>query len=284
MTKTTDKSTTPPDTPKKKAHLVIAPQSAGRIGKSTAAEAILTWAEFAGVGYATLDLDAEHKTLSQRYPDQSTVFPEAASGDDGFMELLGAVAEAPAPLIVADFPAQATDFLLRQLDERNGLEILDAAGVTITCLIFPADDTAARQSAVKCVSTLGDRVEWLVVRQPGPKPLIEMESWSESGLGKKLGDLGAGELRLPRLSVPTREAYEEACKAEGRWLPLGKAREKVALTAGFEIDLWRNAALTGCEDHVAWLVPDEKLVKRRAERPSAKAMAGKPTGGLGLDL
>ena len=129
--------------PAKKAHLIIAPQSAGRIGKSTAAEAILTWAKFAGVDFAVLDLDAEHKTISQRYPDESTVLPEAATSDDGFIELLGAVGEAPAPLIVADFPAQATDHLLRQLTERNGLEILDAAGITVTCLIFPAEDSAA---------------------------------------------------------------------------------------------------------------------------------------------
>ncbi|MFC7339526.1 hypothetical protein ACFQY0_20205 [Haloferula chungangensis] len=155
MTKAADQTTPAP--PKQKAHIIIAPQSAGRIGKSTVAEAIITWAKFAGIDHVILDLDAEHKTLSQRYPDQSTVFPEAASSDDGFMELLGAVVEAPAPLIVADFPAQATDHLLRQLDERNGLGILETSGVTVTCLIFPADDTAARQSAVKCVTTLGDR-------------------------------------------------------------------------------------------------------------------------------
>jgi hypothetical protein len=276
------KAATPPTNTKKKSHLIIAPQSAGRIGKSTAAEAVLTWAKFAGIDHVILDLDAEHKTLSQRYPDQSSVFPEAASSDDGFMELLDAVSEAPAPVIVADFPAQATDHLLRQLAERNGLEILDAAGVTVTCLIFPADDTAARQSAVKCVTTLGERVKWLVVRQPGPKPLIE--NWSESGLGKKLAELGAGELELPRLSVSTREAYEDACKEAGRWLSLEEARETVKLTAGFEIDLWRNAVLTGCEDHAAWLIPDEALIEKRTERPKAAAVKAAPTGGLGLDL
>ncbi len=268
----------------RKSHLIIAPQSAGRIGKSTAAEAIITWAKFAGVPVAVLDLDAEHKTISQRYPNDSTVFPEAAAGDDGFMELLTAVGETPAPLIVADFPAQATDHLLKQLDERNGLGILDASGVTVTCLIFPADDTAARQSAVKCVSVLGDRVKWLVVRQPGPKPLIDPEGWKESKLGQKLMEYGAGELVLPRLSTPTREAYEVACKAAGRWLSFAEAKDKVTLAAGFELDLWHNAALATCEKQASFLIPDEKLIKKMVVRVKAPVLVKQSTGGLGLDL
>lgn len=269
----------------RKAHLVIAPQSAGRIGKSTAAEALVTWAKFAGIDIAVLDLDGEHKTLSQRFPDESTEFPAAVSSEDGWVQLLDAVCEAPAPLIVADFPAQATEHVLGQLIERNGLGTLEAAGVGVTCLIFPAEDTAARQSAVKCVSALGDRVKWLVVRQPGPKPLIEAAAWAESNLGQKLAAYGAGELVLPRLSAPTREAYEEVCKAEGRWLPLTKARERMRLVAGMETDLWRNAALIGCEDNASLLIPDDSLIRQRSERPKAPAApTNKPTGRLGLDL
>lgn len=269
---------------KVKSHLIIAPQSAGRIGKSTAAEAIITWAKFAGVPFAALDLDGEHRTISQRYPEESTVFPEAAANDDGFMELLTAVGEKPAPLIVADFPAQATDHLLRQLEERNGLRILEAAGVGVTCLIFPADDTAARQSAVKCVSTLGGRVKWLVVRQPGPKPLIGPEAWGKSGLGRKLVEYEAGELVLPRLSNSTREAHEVASKAAGRWLSFAEARDKVAFTAAYEIDLWSNAALTDCEDQASFLIPDAKLIKRVVTRLKAPDVTRQLVGGLGLDL
>lgn len=270
--------------PKLRARLIIAPQSAGRIGKSTAAEAVITWAKFAGVPFAALDLDGEHRTLSQRYPEESTAFPAAASSDDGFMELLTAVTEASAPLMVADFPAQATDHLLRQLDGRDGLGILDAAGIGVTCLIFPADDAAARQSAVKCVSTLGDRVKWLTVRQPGPKPLIEPDTWSESKLGRRLAEYGAGELTLPRLSVSTRGAHEEASRAAGRWLSFAGARDKVPLVAAHEIDLWRNAALMDCESRADFLIPDGKLIKNRVARPKAPDRDKPPTGGLGLDL
>ncbi len=273
------------ETAVRKSHLIIAPQSAGRIGKSTAAEAIITWAKFAGVEFAALDLDAEHKTLSQRFPEQSTAFPEAAESDDGFMELLTAVCEAPAPLIVADFPAQATDHILYQLSGRGGLNLLDAAGIGVTCLIFPADDTAARQSAVKCVSTLGERVQWLVVRQPGPKALIEAEDWSESGIGRKLAEFGAGELDWPRLSSSTRDAYEEACKTAGRWLSLEDARKKVSFANEFEIDFWRNRVLVTCEDHAGFLIPDESLIRTRTTRAGEPAPSAKPpTGGLGLDL
>lgn len=274
--------------PVKKAHLIIAPQSAGRIGKSTAAEGIITWATFAGIGFAVLDLDAEHRTISQRFPNTSTLFPEAAASDDGFIEMLAAVCEAPAPLIVADFPAQATEHILRQLIERGGLEMLTAAGIVVTCLIFPADDTAARQSAVKCVSALGDRVKWLIVRQPGPKPLIDPEAWAASGLGKKFKEYGAGELNWPRLSTSTREAYEEACKDAGRWLPFDQARENVPFVSAFEFDLWRNQVLCDCEDHADFLIPDSSLIQKRTVRqkaPDLATLVSKASiGGLGLDL
>src|SRR5271156_1958038 len=103
---------------KKNHRLVTCFQSSGRIGKSTMFEGILAWARFAGISVGAVDCDAEHKTLSKRFPE--AVFADATRSKDEFLQL---VMELPdTPLAVADFPAQATDFLLNAVES---LRVLD---------------------------------------------------------------------------------------------------------------------------------------------------------------
>jgi hypothetical protein len=261
-----------------KKRLILAPQSAGRIGKSTAAEAILSWMEFADLDCALFDLDEEHRTISQRYPDLATVFPEAIKHDDGWAKLMTAVVEVEVPTILCDLPAQSTGFLLKQLIEREGLRLWDAAGIRLTLLIFPAKDAAARESAIECVKVLGDRVDWLVIRQPGPKPLVDCEEWANSKLGVRLKQLGALEMSLPRITTSALEAVEKSAKAAGRWLSMAEAIGKVGMVAQHELELWRNRALVGCEDAARILIPDSGLIQKRTIRLKAPAIYRKSEG------
>ena len=284
--KTAAKPTTTEDDPKKiTKRLILAPQSAGRIGKSTVAEAVYMWADFAGIENVLFDLDGEHTTLSNRYPDAATVYPDAVKDHTGWARFLSAVAEIDVPMILADMPAQSTDFLLRQLVERGGLEVLEEAGVRVTMLIFPIDDTAGRQSAVDCIRTLNDQVDWIVVRQPGPKALISEENWNASKVGKRLSELGAKTLQLPELTKLAFEEYEKAVAKEGRWISFSEINSRVGIVARHEFDLWKNMALGGCEDISEFLVPDENLIEKRTEKQEAPAkFKSRAPGAVGLDL
>ena len=83
-------------------------QSTGRVGKSTVAEGLITWMRYAGIDFAAVDADSQHLTLSRRYPQDSAIFDATKTFDD-FARMLK---ELPAfPVIIVDFPAQATDFL-----------------------------------------------------------------------------------------------------------------------------------------------------------------------------
>ena len=261
------------------ARLILAPQSAGRIGKSTAAEAIVGWATFAGIRKAVLDLDGEHRTISNRYPDIATVLPGAASTEDGWQQLLRALDPPPAPLLIADMPAQAAEFLLHQLVDGGGLQYFQRIGIRLTCLIFAVADQAARQSAVRTVRDLGESVDWLVVQMPGPKALDE--KWKSSKLAARLSELGAGEMVLPRLSRPTLDDYEKLVKDSGRWLSFQDAIPKLPTASQIELDLWRNRALVACEDNAAVLIPDAGLIKNKAQRGEVAPVR---TGSTGLDL
>ncbi len=278
MTQKTASSSPEISAPKITKRLILAPQSAGRIGKSTVAEAILSWMEFADVDGALFDLDEEHLTISQRYPDLATVFPEAVKNDNGWAEFMTAAIEVKVPTILCDLPAQSTGFILRQLIERDGLDLWAAAGVRLTLLIFPVEDAAARESAIECVKILGDRVDWLVVRQPGPKKLIDAQEWASSKLGMRLKDLGAAEITLPEITRTAFEEMNKAVKVAGRWLSISEAIENVGLVARHELEMWRNHALTGCEDAAHLLIPDGGLIKRKTTRLKAPAIYRKSVG------
>lgn len=258
--------------------MILAPQSAGRIGKSTAAEAIVTWMQFAGVDNVLFDLDAEHLTITNRFPDITTTFPEAIKSDDGWARFLAGVTAVDVPTVICDLPAQSTDFVLRQLTERNGLDLLEVSQIRLTVLLFPVDDSAARQSAIECVRMLGDRVDWIVIWQPGPKQLVDPTDWANSKLGARLTLLNAGQLELPQLTRLTFEEIQKAVKAENRWMPLSEAIGKVSVVPRHELELWRNHALTGCEDLAHYLIPDPALIKSKAARPKAAGIYRRPAG------
>jgi hypothetical protein len=126
-------------------------QSTGRVGKSTVAEGLITWMRYAGIDFAAVDADSQHQTLSRRYPEDSAIF-DATKSFDGFARMLN---ELPAfPLIVVDFPAQATDFLLSAARHFKLVEFFEQSGIRPTLLVFAADDPTAKESAAKTVRSL----------------------------------------------------------------------------------------------------------------------------------
>ena len=79
--------------------LVTCFQSSGRIGKSTVFEGILAWARFAGIPVAAVDCDAEHRTLSKRFPE--AVFVDATRSKDEFLQLCGVDSYVELPTMAA---------------------------------------------------------------------------------------------------------------------------------------------------------------------------------------
>ena len=98
----TEEITPNANTKKIKHRFVTCLQSSGRIGKSTVMEGIMTWADFAGVPFAAVDCDAEHRTLSERFPDAT--FVDATRSNDEFLRLINEMPDIP--LALADFPAR----------------------------------------------------------------------------------------------------------------------------------------------------------------------------------
>lgn len=242
--------------------LVCPLQSTGRVGKSTACEAIVSWANWAGVDHVPLDADDEHRTLSQRFP-AAQLMAEVTREPSAFKELIQAVAGVPAPLVIADFPAQATAFLLEQIEALRALDVLDEAKVRMTVMLFPADDDSAQRSLAAVVRQLGNRVDYLLVRSPAR---YRTEQFDQSKAAERLAALGAEELYLPALTRSTIDDVAAASRAAGRMLPWAEAMAGLPTASRFELEGWTNKVRAQCEDAAKILLPDPGLLKRRVER------------------
>ena len=69
------------------------------MGKSTGLDGILTWVRFAGIPAAAVDCDAEHLTLSKRFPE--AVFVDATRSKDEFLLLCGVDSYVELPTMAA---------------------------------------------------------------------------------------------------------------------------------------------------------------------------------------
>ena len=109
-------------------------QSTGRVGKSTVAEGLVSWLRYAGIEFAAVDADSQHQTLSRRYPEYVETF-DATKTFDEFARMVQALPNLP--VILVDFPAQATDFLLSAAAHFRLLEFLEPreSGPRCSCLL-----------------------------------------------------------------------------------------------------------------------------------------------------
>ena len=126
-------------------------QSTGRVGKSTVAEGLISWLRYAEIDFAAIDADGQHLTLSNRYPDQVGIF-DATKTLDVFSRLIQTLPASP--VILVDFPAQATAFLLSAVNHFRLLEFFEHSKVRPTLLVFAADDPTAKESASNTVRSL----------------------------------------------------------------------------------------------------------------------------------
>src|SRR6516162_2801574 len=77
MSNHTETKELPPVTRK----FIACTQSTGRVGKSTVADGVISWLNFAGIPFEAMDADSEHQTLSSRHPGKVHLFDATRSLD-----------------------------------------------------------------------------------------------------------------------------------------------------------------------------------------------------------
>jgi hypothetical protein len=237
-------------------------QSTGRVGKSTVAEGIITWLHFAQVEFAAIDADSQHQTLLHRYPDEVGVFDATKTLDD-FARMIQTLP--PRPVILVDFPAQATDFLLSAAKHFRLLEFFEQARVRPTLLIFAADDPTAKESAANTVRFFGDNADYLLVENPAR---FKTDEFKRTALWNWFEKRATPILRLPTVTAVTMNGWEALENKLKRYLSLDEAREQKELheLSRYELAFLRDRLLVQCEDAAESLLPDPGIIQRKVER------------------
>jgi hypothetical protein len=234
-------------------------QSRGGIGKSTVAETLITWLNFAGVPYGALDADRQNQTLSKRYPGNVKLF-EATKSESDFLRFIRGLPDLP--VIVVDFPAQATDLILSYAEHYGLKDHFENAGIRPTFLIFAADDSAVKLSGSDTVQFFMDSADYILIENPAR---FESDVFKKTPLFKWLLERKTPTLRLPPIATPTIEAWEALERKLKRYLPLEEASKHPDLyeLSRHELQYFRDRVLAQFDGLASRLVPDIGLIKNK---------------------
>ena len=250
-----------------KTRFICALQSTGRVGKSTAIQSLASYLDFAGVPWAGVDADPEHRTFSSAFPDVAH-FP--LSSPESLDQIFRHADSAP--VCLADFPAGSTETILDHLKRRQVLTGFAERGVKMTVLLFSSPDPTAEASFRAVFTTLQTQVDFIVVQNDAR---FSSARFAGSPAGKALAELGAPTVILPALSSFSLREVAQAESKLRRRLSLSEARGHVGTDSRLDLDYFINQVWAQWEQHAALIVPDVKLIQHRLERAEGPAAAAK---------
>lgn len=239
-------------------------QSLGRIGKSTLSQALLSWADFAGVPTAAIDADEEHKTLTGWYGERTQFLP--FRGRDDLLPMIDEAGQAPVELV--DFPAQATEAILQAFQDFAVMDTLDNRGIRLTIAIFASNERAGLLSAHKIISQLADRVDYVIVYNPAR---FKSDTFDKSVIPTLIPN--APRIQLGAITSYTIQNVDAATKKQRKSLTFLEALEHVSDGSRNELQAWLNQVYVQMEDAADVLLPSTALMQRKVVRAQRKAPA-----------
>ncbi|MBK9990938.1 MAG: ATPase [Verrucomicrobia bacterium] len=189
--------------------------------------ALAQYCDQRGVPWLGFDLDPEHATFSRLFPEEVILQPLGDEPEAEVIKIFRRCTETPVTLI--DPRAHLSDVVLRGWDMIRFPEQFSAQGGRITTVVFPGDDLEILTDIDGLVSRLGDKVDYLVVRNPARQPRSRM--FDGSPLEDDLKNLGAAFLELPHLLAVARN-HLSALEAE-----LGRGITHLEAVANRELPL-----------------------------------------------
>jgi hypothetical protein len=254
-----------------KQRFLTAGQSKGSLSKSTLADFLLGWYRFAGVEFSAIDADAQHRTLSNRYPEEVMLFDVTASEDE-FGTMLSGLPASPA--VVMDCPAQFTDKFIAFAEHYRMLDAFARSGTRMTLFIFASDDQDARDSAAVIVEYFGDRADFVLVENEARFKSVEFK---KTGLYDLLASRQAPTILIPRISVVSLNAWADLEQKHERSLSVNDVAlaPELPFLAKMELGNIRNRLFAQFEDCARLLLPDERLIKNRVVREAPRVARGR---------
>jgi len=256
-----------------KHRLVLPIQTRGSLGKSTEAIIRAEWMRQHRVPWKGYDLDVYNRTLSETYPDEVTLVEPSREPVSDIIKILRKVNQVAVTVI--DPQAHMNKTILSAIAQIDFPKFAVEAQARATVLIFPIDEVSDMEDISETVDTLGDSVDWIIVRNRERIPTTKF--FDGSALEKQLQGYKAGYLDLPPLLTDTRNHLRGSQLKLGRTLSPAEAISNPSL----EIDAvhrvlfqkWVAEVFRRLDAIGSYLVPDEyaETIKPGAEVRPAKA-------------
>jgi hypothetical protein len=229
------------------------------------------------IPHAAIDTDWQHHTLSDRYKMHLL---DATSSEDEFEQLLENLPKSPT--LIADFPGNKTSKILEFAAHFQMLKSFRASGIRPTLLIFTADDSTAKDSALETLEFFGDGADYLLIENSAR---FKSDSFKATPLYDEFVARNSPTLVVPRISAGTLNAWEAAQHRLGEYLSLDKIckADGLNVTSVLELSGVRDRFLVGCEDCASHIIPDLALIKNKVQRADS-ASAKRPANRLGNPL
>jgi hypothetical protein len=249
-------------------------QRRGNIGKSTCLAALAQYCDQRGVHWQGYDLDPEHTTFSRLFPEEVKLQPLGDEPEADLLKIIRHCTETPVTLV--DPRAHLSDVILRGWNMVRFPAHFAEQGGRITVILFPGDDLEILTDIDGLVSQLGDKVDYLVVRNPARQPRTRM--FDGSALEEDLQRLNASFVELPPLLAVARN-HLAALEAE-----LGRGITHLEAAANRELRLdgmirlviedWIRSVFSRFDQVADKLLPTEYTAK--IERVDSTAVGNGP--------
>jgi hypothetical protein len=256
-----------------KHRLVLPIQTRGSLGKSTEAIIRAEWMRQHRIPWKGYDLDVYNRTLSETYPDEVTLVEPSREPVSDIIKILRKVNQVAVTVI--DPQAHMNKTILSAIAQIDFPKFAVEAQARATVLIFPIDEVSDMEDISETVDTLGDSVDWIIVRNRERIPTTKF--FDGSALEKQLQGYKAGYLDLPPLLTDTRNHLRGSQLKLGRTLSPAEAISNPSL----EIDAvhrilfqkWVAEVFRRLDVIGSYLVPDEyaETIKPGAEVKPDKA-------------
>lgn len=204
----------PPSQPRKtvgpKGHkrLILSATSKGGVGKSYLCVNLAEWLASQRVSFIGFDPDWCNSSFTRFYPGAQ--FLEVSQGVD-LSPVIAALQSTD--LVLMDGVGSMQMKFLEWLDESNVFEMRSELDLDITLIVIVEEDKETVFQAGQAAQRIGDRANWLVVRNLKTSPVTEIYDGSRAR--KDLLALGAREITLDRLPWNLSSVLQKQSKSIG---------------------------------------------------------------------
>jgi hypothetical protein len=188
--------------------LIVPATSKGGVGKSYLTINLCEWLGAQNVAFSAFDPDWCNSSLTRFYPEAEFIDISEAVHLDNVIRAFERT-----DLVLTDGVGSLQAKFIDWLEETRVFDLREELSIDITMLLIIEEDKETVFQAGQAVQRIGDRANWLVVRNLKTSPVTEI--YDNSNARKSLLEVGAKEITMERLPWNLNSMLQKTSKSLG---------------------------------------------------------------------